>query len=183
MDKLFKNNAYGILELFIEHPQENFSARGIARKLNISHATVLSNLKHLAALQLIRKKNALYPMYYANAEEPRYRAYKKNHIVFQIIASGLAEHLQKQTLASCLVLFGSCAKGTFTEESDIDIFAEAKETKVIVASFEKKLHRKINLLYEPDLNGLSEELRNNIANGIVLYGFIKCQNFPSLRKA
>lgn len=174
MDEILKNNVYKILELFIENPNKDFSVRGIARKLELSHATVIKHIDNLLKLHLINKKEeTLYPTYYANTENPQYKFYKKNYIIFKINKIGLIVFIQKQTLASSIVLFGSCAKGVFTEKSDIDIFVESKESKVDIKKYEKKLNRKINLLFESNINNLSKELRNNVVNGIILYGFIK----------
>jgi len=174
MDKLFKNNTYRILELFIQFPTKNFSARGIARDLKISHATVLKYIADLEQLSLIKKKEiTLYPTYFAHTESPKYKFYKKNSLIFNINESGLIYYIQKESLPSSVILFGSGAKAAFTEKSDIDIFVEASETKLGLTKYEKKLHRKINILFEQNINNLSKELRNNIINGIVLYGFIK----------
>jgi len=174
MDELFKNNAYRILEIFMEFPNEDFSVRGVARRLKLNHATVLTYVNDLLRLGLIKKKEeTLYPTYYANTENSKYRLYKKSYIIFKINESGLINFIQKQTLASAIVLFGSCAKGVFTEKSDIDIFVESEEQKLNIQRYEKTLNRKINLLFEPKINHLSKELRNNLINSIVLYGFIK----------
>lgn len=174
MDELFKNNTYRILELFIEFPTKDFSVRGIARELKLSHATILNYINDLQKLGLIKKKEAtLYPTYFSNTESQKYKFYKKNWLIFKLTESGLIDFIQKQTLASSIILFGSGAKATFTEKSDIDIFVEAKESKLDISGYEKKLNRKINLLFESNINNLSKELRNNIINGIVLYGFIK----------
>lgn len=174
MDELFKNNAYKILELFIEFPTKEFSIRGIARHLNLSHATILKYINYLEKLGLIKKKEeTLYPTYYANTENQKYKFYKRNRLVFKIMNSGLIDHVQKEVLPSSMILFGSGAKATFTEKSDIDIFIEAKEVPLDLTEYEKKLNRKINLLFEPNINNLSKELRNNLINGVVLCGFIK----------
>ncbi|MBW2981318.1 nucleotidyltransferase domain-containing protein [Candidatus Woesearchaeota archaeon] len=174
MKNIFKNNIYKILELFIEKPNKDFSARGIARTLKLNHATVLKYLKNLLELDLIKKKEeTLYPTYYANIENDDYRFYKKNYIISKIKESGLIEFIQEQTLASVIVLFGSCAKGVFTEKSDIDIFIESKEIKLNLQKYEKEIEKKINILFETDINNLSKELRNNIINGIILYGSIR----------
>lgn len=174
MDKIFKNNIYKILELFIGLPNKEFSVRGIARKLNLSHATILKYIYKLLKLNLIKKKEeTLYPTFYANTQNPDYKFYKRNYLVFKIKKSGLIEFIQKQTLPSSIILFGSGAKATFTEKSDIDIFVEAKESKLDLSKYEKKLNRTINLLFEPNINNLSQKLRNNIINGVVLYGSIK----------
>lgn len=174
MDKLFKNNVYKILELFIEFPVKDFSVRGIARTLKLSHATVLKYISDLLKLNLIKKKKeTLYPTFYANTESQKYKFYKKNYLIFKLINSGVVDFIQKQVLPSCIVLFGSGAKAVFTEKSDIDIFVEAKESLLDISKYEKLLGKKINLLFEQDISNLSKELRNNIINGVVLYGFIK----------
>ena len=174
MDELFKNNTYKILELFIEFPTKDFSVRGIARNLKLSHATVLKYIADLEKLSLIKKKEAtLYPTYFANTESQKYKFYKRNWLVFKIQESNLVEHIQKETLPSTIILFGSGAKATFSEKSDIDVFVEARETKLDLTKYEKKLNCKINFLFEQNINNLSKELRNNIINGVVLYGFIK----------
>lgn len=174
MDRIFKNITYKILELFIEFPTKDFSVRGIARELKLSHATVLKYIEDLQKLNLIKKKEeTLYPTFYANTENSQYKFYKKNYLVFKLIDSNLINFLQGQTLASSIVLFGSGAKATFTPKSDIDIFVEAKQKNLTLSKFEKKLGHKINLLFEPSINQLSKELRNNIINGVVLYGFIR----------
>ncbi len=176
MDELFKNNTYRILEPFIEFPTKDFSVRGLARELKLSHATILNYINDLQKLSLIKKKKAtLYPTYFANTESQKYKFYKKNWLIFKIKESGLIDHIQKETLPSSIILFGSGAKATFTENSDIDIFVESNETKLDITKYEKKLNHKINLLFEQNINNLSKELRNNIINGVVLYGFTKIQ--------
>ena len=174
MDELFKNNTYKILELFIEFPTTDFSVRGLARNLKRSHATVIKYIAYLEKLSLIKKKEVtLYPTYFANTESQKYKFYKRNWLVLKIINSGLIEYIQKETLPSSIILFGSGAKATFTEKSDIDIFVEAKETILNLTKYEKILNHKINLLFEPDINNLSTELRNNIINGVILNGFVR----------
>lgn len=178
MDELFKNNMYRILELFIEFPTTDFSVRGIARHLKLSHATVLKYIADLEKLNIIKtKETTLYQTYFANTENPKYRFYKKNWLVFTLIDSGVIEYIQKETLPSSIILFGSGARATFTEKSDIDIFVEAKEAPINLTKHEKHLGHKINLLFEQNINDLSKELKNNIINGIILYGFIKGDNY------
>ena len=174
MDEIFKNNTYRRLALFIEFPTKDFSVRGIARHLKLSHATILKYINDLEKLGFIKKKKeTLYPTYFANTENQKYRSYKRNWLVFKITESGLIDYIQKETLPSSIILFGSGAKATFTEKSDIDIFVESNEAKLDLTKYERKLNRKINLLFEQNINNLSKELRNNIINGVVLHGFIR----------
>lgn len=174
MDEAFRNTAYKLLELFLDNPIREFSIRGIARDLKLSHATIIKHIEELVRLSLVKKKEQTsYPTYYANTESPKYKHYKKSHTTFKIRESGLIENIQKSCLPNSIILFGSCAKGTDTEESDIDIFVEAKEFTIDVSKYEKRLNKGINLLFETDINQLSNELRNNLVNGIILYGFVK----------
>ena len=174
MDPLFKTQAYRILELFIEQSNTDFSARGIARELGISHPTALKNLRELEKLGLIGKnERTLYPTYRANTVGENYMSYKREHIVFSIRKSGLVEHIQERLLPSCIVLFGSCAKGAYREDSDIDLFVEASESDLDLSAFEKKLRKNVHILFERDIIMLSPELRSNILNGVVVYGFVK----------
>jgi predicted nucleotidyltransferase len=177
MGNIFKTNNYRTLELFIEFPTKNFSIRGIARDLKLSHAIIIKHIEKLLKLDLIRKNTeTLYPTYYANTENKKYKFYKKNYLIDKLMESKIVEYIQEQVLPSSIILFGSGAKATFTEKSDLDIFVEAKESKINMSKYEKKLGRKVNLLFEPSINKLSKELRNNIINGFVLYGFIKVNN-------
>ena len=174
MDEIFKNSAYRILELFIEHPSKDYSVRGMARELRISHATVIRYISDLLKLALVKKRvDTLYPAYYADTGSQHYMQYKRSHMIFKITRSGLISHLKEKTLASSIILFGSCAKGSYNENSDIDLFVEAKEQGFDRKKYEKSLGKDINLLFEPNINNLSRELRNNILNGVVLAGFAK----------
>ncbi len=174
MDELLKNNTYHVLELFIQFPSKDYSIRGIARELHLSHATILKYVADLEKLNLIKKKETtLYPTYYANTESTNYKFYKENWLIFQITESKVIDYIQNEIYPSSIILFGSGAKGTFTEQSDIDIFVEAKQANIDITKYEKKLNKKINLLFESNINNLGKELRNNIINGVILSGFIK----------
>lgn len=174
MDKQLTNKAYTILELFIQEPNKEFSARAIARTKNLSHATVLKHLREIKKIGLIQKKETtLYPVFKANQQEEKYLFYKKNWLVFKLLETKTIEHIQQTTLPSTIILFGSGAKGTYNKKSDIDLFIQAKETTINLEQYEKKIGYKINLLFEQDINNLSSELKNNILNGTILYGFVK----------
>jgi predicted nucleotidyltransferase len=134
----------------------------------------LNYISSLLKLGVIKKKDdTLYPVYFADTESQKYKQYKRNHIVFKITESGLIDYLMEKTLASSIILFGSCAKGSYNEKSDVDLFIEAKEQQIDCKKHEKTLRRNINLLFEQSINNLSPELKNNILNGIVLAGFVK----------
>ena len=82
-------------------------------------------------------------------------------------------HLVKKYNISLIVLFGSYTKGIRNKNSDIDIFVQDEEKKINLTNFERKLKHDINIIFEDDINKLSNELFNNIINGIKLYGYLK----------
>jgi len=173
MDKIFTNNGYRILELFMEHPTTDYSARGIARELNLSHATVIKYVNLISKLGLIKTNDrTLYDTYFADATNEIFKLHKKNYVVYRIIKTGLVQYLRDLVLPSSIVLFGSCAKGTFTQSSDVDIFIEARQSKLNLTKFEKRIGKHINPLFEQNIRKLSGKLRVNIINGVVLYGSI-----------
>ena len=93
-------------------------------------------------------------------------------MLYKIRKSGLVKYIEKKSWPNCMVLYGSCGDGYYTERSDIDIFVEAKDIDLDLYQFEKKLGKKIHVLFEPNINDLSRELRINIVLGTLLYGHI-----------
>lgn len=93
--------------------------------------------------------------------------------MFDISQSGLLQYIRENALPSCIILYGSCAKGDYRKGSDIDIFVEAHEAKLDLAKFEKSLGRPIHVIFEPKIRNLASPLQNTVLNGIILYGFVK----------
>ena len=159
--------------LFFENPRKQFQIREIARLTKIPKTTTERILKTLNKKGIIkREKEHVFPSYAANEESSLYKYEKKISIFNRIFHSGLSDELENELMPKCIVLFGSCAKGEYTKESDIDLFVQAKG-KINVEKYEKQLNHKINLIMEEDLSKLSNELLNNIINGIKLRGYLK----------
>jgi len=70
-------------------------------------------------------------------------------------------------------LFGSSSRGEDIEESDIDLYVQAGEREMGLYPYERSLNRNIQLHFKKDLQDYPKELRNNVANGIVMYGYLK----------
>jgi predicted nucleotidyltransferase len=163
-----------ILEIFMNYPNEDFSARGLSRKLNINHVTILKYLNQLKKENLIQiKKTTLYNVYCANDSSEKFILLKKQYVVNNLFDSKLILFLNKNCYPDCIILFGSYAKGVFNETSDIDIYVQSKKHNLDLTIFEKTLKHKINLIFEPKIRDFSGELANNIINGIILSGYIK----------
>ncbi|MFH1971869.1 MAG: nucleotidyltransferase domain-containing protein [archaeon] len=163
-----------ILNIFFENPTEEFHIRGIAKELNIPKTTVGYHINHLLKESLIIKNTkGVFTSFRANESSEVYRFYKREEFLKKLMENNLLDYLEKEFNPKCIILFGSFAKAEYDKKSDIDLFIQAKESKYNLEKYEKILKHKINLFFEPNLKSLSQELLNNIVNGIKLRGFIR----------
>ncbi len=175
-----KNSIYRVLQEFFDRPGHSFQLREMSRKSGISFPSVREHVRALEKEGFVGKvKEGVYESYLANTESERFRLYKTMDMVVRIHESGLLNALERElSYPTAIVLFGSCAEGTDTESSDADIFILATEKGIDLKKFENALKRGISLHFM-DSEGFrkarksSPELVNNIANGIVLYGYLK----------
>lgn len=180
LEDYFTINEAKVLEVFFVYPITFFTVREISRLRNITHPTVitcLQKLHHLGLTAKVLQKNKTgignTLLWKANTSAEIYKIYKKVHNLKQLYFSSLIEKIAFETAPNAIVLFGSYAKGEDMEQSDIDLFVISREKDISLKSYEKKLHRKINLTFEPNLQSLNKEFLNNIINGIVLYGYLE----------
>ena len=170
---LEKYNRYRILKLFFDYPTESFRLRETARLTKISPPSVINYLREFEKEGLIRKqKKRGVPLYTALRDNANFILYKKISIIFELNKSGLIDYIWDKLSPEAIILYGSFAKGESIEDSDIDIFILGKEENIEFKDFEKKLNRKIHLLFKESLKIMSKELKNNILNGIILKGYI-----------
>lgn len=163
-----------ILTLFFEEPNKDFHIREIARRLKIPKSTISYNIKKLIKEKLIiKEKKQVFPTFTSNQENELYKFLKKYHAIKNMIKSGLLDHIEKETNPRCIILFGSFSKVEYDKNSDVDLFVQAKDQRIDLSKFEKKLNHKINILFETEINSISSELLNNIINGTKLRGFLK----------
>ena len=111
--------------------------------------------------------------YLANVDNKEFVALKRASNLYSILNCGIIEDLAGKYLREAIVLFGSYARGEDTGKSDIDIAVITdKKKEVNTAKYEKVLKRRINI-HEITLDKASKEFRNNLANGVTLYGFLR----------
>ena len=165
---------YKILQEFFDAPRKGFYIRELSRRVRLAQISVTN---HLNALRkegfMVKERGGIYNVFKANRENPQFRLLKQQNVVWRLHTGGLISYLEETLHPNCMVLFGSASRGEDTEESDIDIFIQAGETMLNLEKYEKRLKRKINVLFETDLKALSKELLNNIVNGHILAGYLK----------
>ena len=167
-------NTYKILRLFFDKPSKSFQLRELSRLSKIALPSVINHVDKLSDADFVSKeKKHTYASYTANRTSEKFKLYKKLDLVVRIHDSGLVDYLVKEFQPNSIVLFGSASRGEDVENSDVDIFVEAKEQEINLSNFEKEIKRKINLLFELRATSLNKELLSNIANGIILYGYLR----------
>ena len=156
---------------------ENY-VRNIAENLGISHVNVIRKIKDLEGQGVVDYKmsgrNKVY--FLKDNIQSRYliitsEIYKTNKFLsqttkFKILFEDLIESIDSEMI----VLFGSYAKGSSDDKSDIDIYVESKDkaVKQKVKSISTKINAKIGTL------DTSTELgREILKNHIIIKGFEK----------
>ena len=165
---------YKILQEFFDFPRKDFHMREISRRTKISQSSVTNHLKNLLKEGFILKeKKGIYPAFISNRDNLRFRIYKKFGLLLRLHETGLIDYIYDSCFPNSIILFGSSSKGEDIEESDLDIFVQAKTKKLNLKKYEKLLNRRITIFFEDNFLKLSSELKNNILNGIILKGYIK----------
>lgn len=172
-------NKWMVLKAFFDDPLpegNGFQLREISRTVRIATPSVKRYLNELEKEELIIKfKHRVnnYPVYRANRDSEKFLFFKKIDTLISVNESGLLGYLQTKCMPDVIILFGSASRGEDLKHSDIDLFLLCEESEVDLFNYEKRLNRKINLLFSENFNILSKELKNNILNGTILKGYLK----------
>ena len=168
--EIFNTNWKVLLPLF-KYPTRGLTIREIARLSNLSHTIVSKIIKRLEKEEIItiEKIKNLY-LVKGNFENSKFIELKKLYNILSL--KEVVNYLTQNYLIDLIIVFGSYSKGLDTENSDIDLFIGYKEIDINLKRFEEKLNRKIQL-FSGDLKKFPKELKENIINGIKLYGWLK----------
>ena len=167
-----------VAEIFFNEPTKPHYLIEISKKAKLAHTSVLSNLEGLQKISIIKKGIEIkgkrkFPIYNAEFNNKEYRKDKKLHNLSKVYNSGLIEYLGDKLTPKCIILFGSYSRGEDIEDSDLDIYIQSIKKEVDLRRFEKILGRKIELHFNENFNNYSIELKNNILNGNILYGYLE----------
>jgi len=157
------------------HYRESFYVRELAKTLSIGVGSASVQLRELSDLGLItseQKGRTL--LYRANISNPLVREVKILAALLEL--SPLITDLK--TYVSRLILFGSCAHGEDSVESDIDLFIETADRTAVqhqISRNEKILSRKLSpIIVSPEesahLRTRDRPLYERIRQGRILAG-------------
>ncbi|MEM2173958.1 MAG: nucleotidyltransferase domain-containing protein [Candidatus Pacearchaeota archaeon] len=169
-----KNNALKIMELFFKYPERKFHLRELERLKKLSMPGVRKIVLKLEKENLLKSEKAKMVKNFYAARNEKFIQLKRAYNLYSIFDSGLLNFLKdKYEEPEAIVLFGSYSKGEDISKSDIDIaIITPKQKELDLSIFEKKLGRKIRI-YEIRLEKAEKEFLNTLANGIILYGYLK----------
>jgi len=118
-DVFVSTNLQRALSFLAEHPEQTYFVKEISHLAGISYGGASEALAQLYAFGLLtREERGKLILYSASAQHPLIRHYK----VLLTLADLTALVDELKPLTSEVILFGSCAEGTNTAESDIDLY-------------------------------------------------------------
>jgi len=170
-----------VQRVLVRFPEREFSLSDLAQEAGVAKANIGKILEWLYKIDFIRiEKLTKIWRIRANQGSPNYTKIKIIFNLTGIYMSGLIETLnEKYRNPKAIILFGSYRKGEDISTSDIDIAIEMDEItkyKTVrikeLETIEKKLCRKIQIHFF-NRKAVDINLFNNIANGIVLSGFLE----------
>lgn len=176
------NEAYSkVLLWFFSYPNKEMSLNDLSEELKISKTTANKVVTKLVKEEFL-KKEVLGKIWRitCNQNHPYNSSRKVAFNFIQIYESGIIKEIHKLVSNThSIILFGSYRKGDDTEKSDIDIAVEVlgnDDLKIKQLGIIKKFGYRKNVtvtLHIFSRNKIDLNLFSNIANGIVLEGFLE----------
>ncbi|MBU0459750.1 MAG: nucleotidyltransferase domain-containing protein [Nanoarchaeota archaeon] len=161
------------LHPFFEDCYRRINVREYAKIIKVSPPTASKLLYYYFKEKILKKKeyrNFLF--FYADKSSKQF--VDLSRLYWSEKLEELVCFLEKQLTNPTIVLFGSLSKGEIKEDSDIDLAIFALKKKINLEKFEGKLGRKVQLFWFKSIKEIkSEELANNVINGVVLNGRLK----------
>lgn len=118
------SNLQRALDLLAGHPDHSYFVTEVSRLTGISSGGASEALAHLHDFGLVtREQRGKLVLYCADAQHPIIRQYKVLLTVVDL--SPLLDELRP--LADEVILFGSCAEGANTPDSDVDLYVVADD--------------------------------------------------------
>jgi predicted nucleotidyltransferase len=173
----FRSSTFKVAEMIFNYPNRTFHMRELSKETGLSTTAVKSSLKELHGYGIVQvEESGVTTDVRADLDSESYAFYKRIFNLYRLERYSMVKSLKAAFNAEAIVLFGSFAKGEDIEKSDVDILILAKgQGKKInnLGAWERELNRKIDLHVLGSLDGSSKEFKNAVANGIVLYGYLK----------
>ena len=176
---LISTSIQKVINYLLAHPNKPFHERDIARKAGISYGSANGVLNLLYKDGILQKKGQGGMCYYSVDASRTYLKELKilnNLLALEPLVTKLKPHSYK------IVLFGSWATGTDTDESDIDLFINSMDKESVKKSIEahgKKLGRNIQAVIRTPVELINSNKRDKVLMGQVEQGKILWEKEPN----
>lgn len=182
-----------IISVFYRDPYREFTLSEIAELAKVSKSMTSSILKEMEEAELISIEELGKKLWRvkANIESSRFRNWKISNSLSELFQLQVSDFLIEKYNPKAIILFGSFRWGEDKKGSDIDIAIELPGKKLktvnlarladqekehefskLVRGFENDLERNVQIHFF-SRETIDNNLFNNIANGIVLHGFLE----------
>ncbi|MEK6914898.1 MAG: nucleotidyltransferase domain-containing protein [Nanoarchaeota archaeon] len=166
-----------IMRILFVNAGKSLNALNIAKEIGVSQPAISKALPFLVKkdfIKLEKDKNSGRLSIQANRENHKIMQLKRADNLKLIYESGLADFLEKEFAGGTIILFGSYSRGEDVFNSDIDVAViRRKDKKINLENFENVLKRNIHLNFYDSFKNVHKNLKENLFNGIVLYGGIE----------
>jgi len=153
-----------LLEILLFNPEKEYHLREISRIVDKNPTFVKKELEKLEEAGLVKKrKKANLVLFKLNKESPIHRELKKIFIKTHSFGKVMREKLENYDKIKYALIYGSFAKGTERETSDIDLLIvgnpSEKNLQRTITKLEEKTGREINYIQwtEKELERKAEE--------------------------
>ena len=166
LERLFRSRTQIlILKLLFLNPTSKFHLNDIARKTGVSPSAVVKECALLLSLALVKRSvQGNLRLYGINRESVIYDELKRIFLKYEFLDELFARRLQSERVKYALI-YGSFAKGTENEGSDVDLLvvADIEEDKLLKAvnEVERKTGREVNYNLWTE-SEFAEKARNQI---------------------
>ncbi len=130
-----------ILTFLARNPEKQFYIREISKSINKSVGGAHKALKSLKKMDFVKENKSGKNVYYKiNQDNPAVKNFK----IFMTINELTPLVNQLKNISKKIILFGSCATGEDTDESDIDLFVLTNEKekvnkKILKTNYNRKI--------------------------------------------
>ncbi|MEK6758033.1 MAG: nucleotidyltransferase domain-containing protein [Nanoarchaeota archaeon] len=188
--RLETNEAYlKILYWFYSFPNKKIGLNELVKELKISKSTASRTVDNLIQKGIITReiigKSWILEL---NRDNPKIKLGKISYNLALIYDSGIIDEINKKYGPISIILFGSYRKGDDTEKSDIDLAVEIsgdkslkieKFTELKHFGYRKNVSVNLHIFSRRNIN---DNLFSNIANGIILDGFLEVASGGTSKK-
>lgn len=172
-----------VLAFFFSYPTQEVTLNQLVAKTKISKSSAQKVVKRLITEEFLQQKTIGRSWLISCNQQHRYNFSRKIAYFFGLLLdAGLVNSIRKAyPTAKAIILFGSYRKGDAVEKSDIDVAVElGVETKFQIIDF--GIFKRLGYLKDVPLKlhlfsrkRIASTLFANLANGVVLDGFLEVQ--------